>query len=165
MIVRQLEYIVDENLAHEVLTTNTAFSFEEGTAYVGPSTYLMSVDCRLLITQVLNLHLFHKLFTAFFVELDDLVRNVIISRMPLVVERGMVRLALNESAIIDISTVFPAFMRHADALMHSVNFASAEGQETRFRDALDFTHSSISEAMAIIILGPVCHSSYTSTVS
>lgn len=38
--------------------------------------------------QILNLHYFHRFFTAFYAEIDDLVRNVIVSRMPLVVEQG-----------------------------------------------------------------------------
>lgn len=83
----QLEYIVDEHLTHEVLTTNSTFSFEQGTSYVRvyPSE---GHQIPLTSLQILNLHYFHKYFTAFYTEIDDLVRNVIVSRMPFVVEQG-----------------------------------------------------------------------------
>ncbi|KAH8108863.1 cytochrome P450, partial [Phellopilus nigrolimitatus] len=65
----RLEYIVDDTLTHEVLTSNSAFSFEEGTA------------------TILNLHYFYRLSGSFFEDLDDLVRNGIVARMSLIVEQ------------------------------------------------------------------------------
>ncbi|OCB89296.1 hypothetical protein A7U60_g3495 [Sanghuangporus baumii] len=115
----RVEYIVDSSLTHQVLTTNHLFSFEEGTAFI------------------LNLYYFKKLFTAFFVDIDDLVHNVIAARMPLVVEQ-----------------VFPVFMKHASNLFDELHCLREDAQETRYVHGLDHTHKSISEAMALIILGP-----------
>ncbi|KAL5513579.1 hypothetical protein ACEPAH_3978 [Sanghuangporus vaninii] len=115
----RLEFIVDDTLTHEVLTRNDIFSFEEGTAYV------------------LNLHIFAKFFKNFFLEIDELVRNVISSRMPLITE-----------------LVSSVFMKHANKLLSDslANF-SAE-KERLYVDALNYTHRSISEAMALVTLGP-----------
>jgi hypothetical protein len=59
--------------------------------YVSPILDSLFYSDRITIypLQILNLRYFNNLFRSFFTEIDDMVRSVIISRMPIVIEQGV----------------------------------------------------------------------------
>ncbi|KAL5531125.1 hypothetical protein ACEPAG_4001 [Sanghuangporus baumii] len=115
----RLEYIVDDTLTHDVLTMDTSFSFEKGTAFI------------------LNFHYFNNLYTSYFFEIDDFVNNVIVKRMPLIVEQ-----------------VFPIFVKLADKLVQETNHHPNTKQNPQYVHGLEQIHRSVSEAMVLVLLGP-----------
>ncbi|KAH8114086.1 cytochrome P450 [Phellopilus nigrolimitatus] len=120
----RLEYIVDEELSHTILTSDSILSFEEGAA------------------TILNFHYVLHYFESFFGDLDDLVRNVIAARLPQIVENVFPVFANHVKDYMNLP------------LEPTKNNQAKIFNNAHEVDICTLASKSISESMVLTILGP-----------
>lgn len=82
--------------------------------------------------------------------MDDLVRNGIVGRLPIVIEQSEHLLTYDHHVWLTNMSVFPMFFEKMDA-----EVAKSKRNPVQPFDIFDHAHSSIAEAMIILVLGKV----------